>query len=231
MEDLFNNTVAPAKLQAKSKHNPDLPINRLLSYGKGALNNKETLSILTGTPANVCEELLTYCGNNLKELQRLSIHDLIKIGKITQAQAARIIAAFELSTRKDLQDTLYRGKLSSSRDTFEALIDLQELQYEEFHILCLDRANRIIQRVKISEGGISGTVADPKKIFKIAIDLNSSSMILAHNHPSGNVSPSEADIGLTRKLKEAGLLLDMPVLDHLIIGGTNFYSFADEGLL
>jgi DNA repair protein RadC len=102
---------------------------------------------------------------------------------------------------------------------------------EEFLVLCLNRANRILGWAKISQGGLSGTVADPKVIFQVALKSNACSIILAHNHPSGNVQPSEADIQLTRKLKDAGVLLDLPVLDHLILTSEGYYSFADEGLL
>jgi DNA repair protein RadC len=108
---------------------------------------------------------------------------------------------------------------------------LAEANYETFWILLLNRANRVIRKMSISEGGISGTVADPKKIFKMALEFNASSIILCHNHPSGNIQPSEADIKLTNKMKDAGILLDLPVLDHIIVGGNDYFSFADEGMM
>lgn len=125
-------------------------------------------------------------------------------------------------------------KVCGSRDVYEVLQRIWSPRIdhvEEFMVLCLNRANRVLGWAKISQGGLSGTVADPKIIFQVALKSNSCSLILAHNHPSGNLQPSEADIHLTRKLKEAGVLLDLPVLDHLIVSSEGFYSFADDGLL
>lgn len=125
-------------------------------------------------------------------------------------------------------------KVAGSRDVYDVLqrIWSERIDHvEEFMVLCLNRANRILGWAKISQGGLSGTVADPKVIFQVALKSNACSLIIAHNHPSGNLQPSEADIHLTRKLKEAGLMLDLPVLDHLIISSEGYYSFADEGLL
>ena len=125
-------------------------------------------------------------------------------------------------------------KVAGSRDVYDVLgrIWSPKIDHvEEFLILCLNRANRVLGWAKVSQGGLSGTVADPKVIFQIALKSNACSIIIAHNHPSGTLTPSEADIHLTRKLKEAGTLLDLPVLDHLIISSEGFYSFADEGLI
>ena len=125
-------------------------------------------------------------------------------------------------------------KVAGSRDVYDVLQRIWSPRIdhvEEFMILCLNRANRVLGWAKVSQGGLSGTVADPKLIYQIALKSNACSIILAHNHPSGNLQPSEADLQLTRKLKEAGLMLDLPVLDHLIISSEGYYSFADEGLL
>jgi DNA repair protein RadC len=125
-------------------------------------------------------------------------------------------------------------KVAGSRDVYDVLhrIWSDRIDHvEEFMVLCLNRANRILGWAKISQGGLSGTVADPKVIFQVALKSNACSLILAHNHPSGNLQPSEADIHLTRKLKDAGLMLDLPVLDHLIVSSEGYYSFADEGML
>jgi DNA repair protein RadC len=125
-------------------------------------------------------------------------------------------------------------KVCGSRDTYEVLVRIWSTRIdhvEEFAVLCLNRANRVLGWAKVSQGGLSGTVADPKVIFQIALKSNACSIIIAHNHPSGNLTPSEADIHLTRKLKEAGTLLDLPVLDHLIISSEGYFSFADEGLM
>jgi DNA repair protein RadC len=195
------------------------------------LSNKEALSLLTGASLEVSEELLQYCGHNLNELARLQICDLMRVAKIKESQAARIVAAFEIGNRKQQQDTLIRNKVAGSRDIFEFMQFTADIDFEEFHVIILNRANRIVKEVKISEGGISGTVADPKKIFKMGLDLWASGLILCHNHPSGNPQPSEADIHLTKKLIQAGLLLDMPVIDHVIIAGNTYFSFADEGMI
>jgi len=125
-------------------------------------------------------------------------------------------------------------KVAGSRDVYDVLQRIWSPRIdhvEEFMILCLNRANRVLGWAKVSQGGLSGTVADPKLIFQVALKSNACSLIIAHNHPSGNLQPSEADIHLTRKLKEAGLLLDLPVLDHLIVSSEGYYSFADEGLV
>jgi DNA repair protein RadC len=123
-------------------------------------------------------------------------------------------------------------KITNSRDAFEIFHSvIGDLPYEEFWVLLLNKANKVLQKVRISEGGVSGTVVDPKKIFKIAIDHHSSSLILGHNHPSGNIQPSDADHKITKKIKECGFLLDIAVLDHIIVGNEQFYSFADDGII
>ena len=133
--------------------------------------------------------------------------------------------------KRCLASTRTQVKITKSADVFEQFKALCYNQYEEFWILMLNRGNRIIDRAKISEGGISGTVVDPKKVYKIALDAYACSLILIHNHPSGNISPSEADTALTTKLSNAGKMLDISVLDHIIIGSNEFYSFADNGIL
>ena len=170
--------------------------------------------------------------NNLIELSRMSVNALQKVHGIGPVKALNIIAALELGNRRRSEDALRKEKITSSKDVFEIMQgNLADAPYEEFWILVLNRANRMIQKINISEGGISGTVADPKKIFKMALEHQGSSVILCHNHPSGNHNPSEADIRLTRKMKDAGNLLDLPVLDHVIIGNNSYYSFADEGMI
>jgi DNA repair protein RadC len=151
---------------------------------------------------------------------------------IGEAKAISIIAALELGKRRLSEGVEDKKKISSSEDAFRLLYaELSDKTYEEFWVLLLDRANQVTKKLNISEGGMAGTVADPKKIFKIALDNNASSVILAHNHPSNNLKPSDNDISLTKKLKSGGLLLDIQVLDHLIIGNDSYYSFADESLM
>ena len=148
------------------------------------------------------------------------------------AKAITIVSALELGKRRKERFITPKPRITSSADVFELMqADLQDLPHEEFWVIILNRANRVIRKWRISSGGISGTVADPRLIFKNALESYASSIILVHNHPSGAIKPSQADISLTKKLKQAGELLEIPVLDHLIYGEKEYFSFADEGLL
>lgn len=216
----------------------DRPREKLLLKGKSALSNAELLAILisTGTKEASAVELgkriLKLANNNLNELGKLSIKDLMKVKGIGEAKAISIAAALELGARRKHEDAMEKPSITSSRDAFNILHPiLTDLKIEEFWVLLLNRGNKVIYRFRASEGGVSGTVADPKVIFKMALEHLASSLILSHNHPSGNTRPSQADIDLTKKMKEAGKLLDIQVLDHLIITETNYYSFADEGMM
>lgn len=227
-----------ARIPIKQWSEDDRPREKLLLKGKSALSNAELIALLLGSgtrnesAVDLAKRILEQSGHNLAELSKLPISDLLKFKGIGQAKGLMIIAALELGNRKRNQDAMVREKVAGSRDVFELFHgEMADAQYESFWVLLLNRANRVIRKINISEGGISGTVADPKKIFKMSLEHNASSLILCHNHPSGNTQPSEADIRLTRKLKEAGLLLDMPVLDHLILGGESYFSFADEGMI
>jgi DNA repair protein RadC len=203
-------------------------IDRLLNAGSSSLSDAELISIITGDKEKILKiyESVNY---NLIDLQKLTIIDLMKIGKLSKLQACKIRTIFELCNRRREANVIEKKKITSSRDIFELFQNLGSLKYEEFWILLLNRANKIIKKIKIGEGGISGTVADPKKIFNFALENNSSSIILIHNHPSGSILPSDADMRLTDKVKQGGLLLDMPILDHVIIGEVKYYSFKDEG--
>jgi len=214
----------------------DRPREKLMSLGKNALSDAELIAILLGSgnrnesAVDLAKNILRNINDNLIELSKLDIKRLCRFKGIGEAKAISIIAAMELGNRRRYAEVVEREKVGSSKDAFEVfLASLADKAYEEFWILLLNRANRILKKLNISEGGISGTVADPKKIFKLALDNNASSIILCHNHPSGNIQPSESDVKLTNKLKEAGKMLDLPVIDHIIIGEDNYYSFADEG--
>ena len=217
----------------------DKPATKILLKGKMALSDSELLSILIGNDASrkrscldSARQILNHSADNLGEIAKLSVNDLIKTGNITLAQATRVITAFEIGRRRSASEVVLKEKISTSRNAYEIFKSvLTDRPYEEFWIILLNRANKVIQKVQISEGGISGTVVDPKKVFKIALDSHASSVILGHNHPSGTVNPSEADQKLTKKLVNAGILLEIAVLDHLIITDNFFYSFADEGTL
>lgn len=214
----------------------DRPREKLMLKGKGALSDAELLAILIGSgtaslsAVDVAKLILQKANNNLNELARFSIKDLKTIKGIGEAKAITIMSALELGRRRKEADTFKKPKITCSQDAYEVIkADLLDLEYEEFWVLLLNRANQVIKKERISAGGVSGTVADPKIIFKKALDELASGIILVHNHPSGNLSPSGADISLTQKVKSGGKLLDISVLDHLIFTNQGFYSFADEG--
>jgi DNA repair protein RadC len=155
----------------------------------------------------------------------------MKFKGIGDAKAISIAAALELGRRRKESEILKKPKVGSSADACEAIRPyLMDLQHEQFWVLLLNRSNEVIRPHQISIGGVSGTVADPKMIFKAAIEHLASAIILVHNHPSGNLTPSQADKDLTKKVKEAGRTLDIPVLDHLIFSDNGYFSFADEGI-
>ena len=226
------------KLPIKHWAEDDRPREKLLLKGKGILTKAELIAILIGSgnmeesAVTLSQKILNSVNNNLAELSKLSVNDLMKFKGIGTAKAISIIAALELGKRRRADDVMKKDKIKSSQDVFDILYaELSDKNYEEFWILLLDRANQVIRKVNISEGGMSGTVADPKKIYKIALDNNASSIIIAHNHPSNNLKPSTNDIELTKKIANAGKVLDISVLDHLIIGNDKYFSFADESLI
>jgi DNA repair protein RadC len=226
------------KLTIRNWAEEDRPREKLIQKGRQALSDAELLAILIGSgrknesAVELGRKILKHVNDNLVELSRLSVTDLKNFPGIGEAKSVTILAALELGRRRNESEVLAREKITNSRDAFEILqSSIGDHPYEEFWILLLNKANKVIRKCSISEGGISGTVVDPKKIFKIALDHHASSIILGHNHPSGNVQPSEADKKITRKIRDAGLMLDVAVLDHIIIGENLYYSFADDGTL
>ncbi|MDP4289787.1 MAG: DNA repair protein RadC [Bacteroidota bacterium] len=226
------------KLSIKQWAEDDRPREKLLSKGRLALSNAELIAILisSGTKeesaVDLSKRILASTQDSLIELSKLSIKELSTFKGIGPARAVTITAALELGRRRREAEALTKKTISCSRDAFEVIQStLADIQYEEFWILLLNRANQVIRKVNISEGGFAGTIADPKKIFKIGLENSASGIILCHNHPSGNLKPSDADLRLTRKLAEAGTHLELPIVDHLIIGDEKYLSFADEGLL
>jgi len=188
--------------------------------------------IQKGTASLSDAELLALANNNLNSLGKLSINDLKKLHGIGSARAVTIAAALELGRRRKLSEVPELPQIKCSKDVsdiFQPL--LADLAHEEFWILFLNRSNRVINRMKLSQGGISGTVTDVRLVMKRAIEYLASGIILCHNHPSGNLNPSESDSNITRKIKEAGNLMDIQLLDHLIISDKDYYSFADNGLI
>jgi DNA repair protein RadC len=237
METIDSGTYA-GKMPIPRWAEDDRPREKLINKGKSALSDAELLAILirSGTRSESAVELarkvLDQASGSLVELSRMGCSDLMRFKGLGEAKALSIIAALELGRRRREAEVQEKQRIGSSRDVFEYFQPvLADLKYEEFWVLLLNRGNRIIRKISISEGGISGTVADPRRIFIAALEHTASSIILCHNHPSGNVQPSEADIRLTKKIKDAGALLEIQVLDHVIIGEENFYSFADEAIL
>ena len=216
----------------------DRPREKMMLKGKHSLSEAELMAILIGsgsrneTAVQVCQKILHQVDNNLNELGKLTFNDLIKFKGIGEAKAITIVAALELGRRRQLSDVKQKLQIKDSNNIYTLLSpNLADLPHEEFWVIYLNRSNKVLLKERLSIGGISGTVADSKIIFKKAIDLLASSFIVAHNHPSGNLKPSQADIDLTKNLKAAGKLLEINLLDHLIITDSGYYSFADEGVI
>ena len=196
-----------------------------------SLSDSETLGFIIGNKNNKCQSLLEKVDYSLKDLARLSISDLIKMG-LTPREARAVVAAIELGRRKSVEEGMERKQIKRSQDIADIFVPLLcDLMHEEFHVLFLNRSNKIIKRMKVSQGGLSGTVIDVRIIFKEAINCLASAIIVCHNHPSGNLNPSESDTRITQKIKESGTLLDIQLLDHIIVGGDEYFSYADNGLL
>lgn len=216
----------------------DRPREKLLEKSPSALSDSELLAIIIGSGSanesavDLSKRILAGVSNNLSELSRLSISDFLRFKGIGHAKAINIIAALELGRRRRNSESMNRPSIGTSREAFEIMHPkLGDQAFEEFWVITLNRSNKVIRTICISKGGVEGTVADPKKIFKMALEDNASGIILCHNHPSGSAFPSESDKRITRKCKEAGSFLDLPVIDHIIIAQEKYFSFADEGLL
>ncbi len=226
------------KISIKAWAEADRPREKLLLRGKQNLTDAELLAILMGSGSRelsavaLAQLILQSKNQNLNELGRSTVEDLKEFKGVGEAKAIGIIAALELGRRRQLSDLREKPQIRSSQDAYREMAPMiQDLPHEEFWILLLNRANRILGRERISSGGVSGTMVDAKLIFNRALIKKASSIMLFHNHPSGGLRPSQADISLTRKLKEAGKVLDTQILDHLIISERGYYSFADEGKL
>lgn len=225
-------------LTIKSWAEADRPREKLLLKGKHSLSDAELIAILLGsgsrrqTAVDLAKAILQSVDNNLYELGKRSLSELMKFTGVGEAKAIAITAAMELGRRRQLSDIKTRPQVRCSADSYQAIAPLlMDLLHEEFWILLLSRRAEVIGREQISQGGVSGTVVDAKMIFSRALEVKASSIILVHNHPSGNPNPSQADKSLTAKLVKAGESLDIFVLDHLIIAGSGYYSFADSGMI
>lgn len=216
----------------------DRPREKMVQKGTQSLSDAELIAILissgtrTETAVELARRVLQQSGNNLNELGRLSLNELQRIKGIGQVKAITIKAAFELGKRRRYASSFDQQALTSSNDAYVVMEPyLTDLSHEEVWVVYLNRANKPIRKDCVSRGGITGTVVDNRLILKNAIDLLATGMILFHNHPSGNLQPSEADKQITQRLAEASKLFDIQLLDHLIVASKGYYSFADEGLL
>lgn len=216
----------------------DQPREKLLSKGRSILSDAELIAILLRSGTNrksavgLAQEVLNTADKDLNRLARMGVRELTTLPGMGLAKAASIVAAMELGRRRKSSETAKKVRIRSSKDVYELIKDVfYDLHHEEFWIVLLSRSNDVISKKKISQGGVSGTVADNKLIFKSALEELASSLVVCHNHPSGNLTPSKADEELTKKIKRAASDLDIALLDHLILHNEHYFSFADEGLL
>lgn len=226
------------KINIKSWNEEDRPREKLMQQGRRSLSEAELIAILIGSGSKnesaveLSKRILNAQSNDLNQLSKLSVPELSKFKGIGEAKAISIIAALELGRRRKEQTVTEKPRIGHSRDAFQILQPyFADLAHEEFWIILLNRANFVLSKHLISKGGQAGTIADPKIIFNLALLNQASGIMLAHNHPSGNLKPSQADIALTQKMIAGGRLLDLQVLDHLILTDQGYFSFADEGLI
>jgi len=225
-------------LSIKKWAEDDRPREKLLQKGKLSLSDSELIAILIGSGSKnesaveLSKRILSSAKNNLSELGKVSVNQLCKFKGIGPAKAISIVAALELGRRRRLEEALEQKKITSSHSIFEIMQPIiGELPHEEFWIIYLNNSNKVIEQFQISKGGITGTLVDVRITLKKALEVGAVSIILVHNHPSGNLKASEADKMLTKKLKTAGESLDIKVLDHIIVTEKSYLSFADEGML
>jgi DNA repair protein RadC len=216
----------------------DRPREKFLLKGKSALSDSELLAIILGSgntqesAVDLSRRILKSVDNNWQKLSLLSIKDLMKFKGIGEAKAISVAAALEIGRRKASQEIPEKISIKSSAEAFAVFFPhLSDLRTEEFWVIFLNQKNQIIYKSQISKGGITGTIVDVRVLFKIALEHFATSIIVAHNHPTGNLKPSDADLKITRNIKNAGEILDIKLTDHLIIGENAFFSFQDEGLL
>lgn len=222
----------------KQWNEDDRPREKLLLKGKNSLSDAELIAILISSgnkeesAVSLSQRILASVANSLNELGKTTINDLLKFKGIGEAKAITIAAAMELGRRRRAEEALVKMKITSSRSVFEHLQPiLGELPHEEFWIVYLNNNNVVLQTSQISKGGLTATLVDVRLVFKKALQISAVSIILAHNHPSGTLKPSEPDKTLTKKLKTAGESLDIKVLDHIIVTENTYFSFADENMM
>ncbi len=228
----------PDKLSIRDWARDDRPREKLMQHGAQSLSDAELIAILIRSgniresALDLAKRVLAASGNDLHRLGRAGVADLTKFKGMGEAKAISIVAALELGRRRRAVEPAERELVATSAVAHELFRPLlADLPHEEFWLLILDRGNRLLDRCRVSRGGIHGTVADPKVIFKEALDRRASCLVLGHNHPSGQLRPSEDDIQLTRKLVEGGRLLEITVQDHVIVTSSGYFSFADNGMM
>ena len=216
----------------------DKPREKMMLKGKSALSDAELVAILIGSGSRnesavaLSKRILASVNNNLSSLGKQSLAQLMEFKGIGEAKAITIAAALELGRRRKEENPLELVKVTSSKVMYQEMYPIiGELAHEEFWVVYLNNANKIIFKAQLSKGGITGTVVDVRLVFKIALEQNAVAIVLAHNHPSGKLQASEADIQVTKRIKNAGLQLDISVLDHIIVTEHSYFSFADEGIL
>ncbi|AWX43829.1 UPF0758 protein [Flagellimonas maritima] len=216
----------------------DRPREKLAHKGRSVLSDAELIAILIGSgnkeesAVQLAKRILASANNNLNELGKLSINQLMQFKGIGEAKAVSIAAALEVGRRRRGENNEKVSKISGSRDAFELLYPLVgDLEHEEFWIVYLNNSNKVIHKAQLSKGGITGTLVDVRLVLKQALELGAVGIVLAHNHPSGTLTPSTADKQITQKLKKASEALDIKILDHLILTGNSYLSFADQGIL
>ncbi|HZJ73488.1 MAG TPA: DNA repair protein RadC [Perlabentimonas sp.] len=216
----------------------DRPREKMISKGVAALSDAELMAILIGsgtkneTAVGISQRILNSANNNLNELGRFSLKELTKTKGIGVAKGVTIMAALELGRRRKISEAINRKQITSSNDVIDVFQPLlADIPHEEFWLLLLNRSNKIIDKVRISEGGFTATIVDVRKIMRAALLNHAIGLILCHNHPSGNHSPSDDDIRITKKIKQAASTLDITLLDHVIVTNQKCYSFADNSVL
>jgi len=214
----------------------DKPREKLMLKGRNALSDAELLAIILGsgsrqeTAVTLAQRILQHFQQDLNALGKSNVAELTTFKGMGEAKAIAVMAAMELGRRKQEKPIKERIQVKSSKDAYQSLFPhLADLPHEEFWVLYLNRGNKIMHKEQISRGGMSGTIADAKVIFKKALECHAAAIILAHNHPSGNLKPSDADLQLTKNIQQAGKVMEINVLDHLILSEQGYYSFADEG--
>jgi DNA repair protein RadC len=216
----------------------DRPREKLLTKGKDVLSDAELIAIILGSGSrresalDLAKRILSSVENNLSTLAKLSIPQLMAFNGIGEAKSVSVVTALEIGRRRRLEEALTQSKISSSKSVFDIMQPiLGELQHEEFWIVYLNNSNKILLKFQMSKGGISGTLVDTRLVFKKAVEIGATSIILVHNHPSGTLVPSNADKMLTQKIFKAGQTLDIKVLDHIIVTEKSYFSFADSNAL